>query len=81
MGQISAFANSCCPWQCTEEMVVWVREEEQSGVGETDEALGKPVATQTGLQMRCPRRWWEVHLMESANCLVGRTTKWLVALL
>ena len=34
-----------------------------------------------GLQMRCPRRWWEVHLMESANCLVGRTTKWLVALL
>lgn len=56
MGQISAFANSCCPWKCTEEIVLWVREEEQSGVGETDEALGKPVATQTGLQMRCPRR-------------------------
>lgn len=44
-------------------------------MSETDETLGKPVATQTGLKMRCPRRWWEVHLMESANCLVGRTTK------
>ena len=54
MGEIFAFANSCCPWQCTEEMILWVREEEWSGVSETDETLGKPVATQTGLKIRCP---------------------------